>query len=121
MEESYVRFLQLWPDGFWLWRNTDSADFDFATFIRGLDLAATRTNADTANPPTGQDGAFEYQAGHYREADGILFLSFVYRLGTASDAPLEIPWTGRFEIRSPVALWFDAAKARFDFVQTWSR
>jgi len=81
-----------------------------------LDLPSVRTVAENANPPTGQDGGYEYQAGHYREADGTLLLTSINRIPTTSGAKLEIPWTGILEIRSPLVLWFDAAKARFDFV-----
>jgi hypothetical protein len=118
MEESYIRFLRLWPDGFWLWKDVDSVDFDFVEYVRMLDLPAVRTVADNANPPPGKDGGHEYQAGHYREAVGTLLLTFVDRIPTTNGATLEIPWTGTLEIRSPVVLWFDAAKVRFDFVQS---
>ena len=117
MEENYFRFLQLWPDGFWLWKNVETADFDFPQFVRALDLPAVRTMVDRANPPTGQDGDFLYQVGHYREAHDMLHLSFVHRVATTSGPPLEVPWTGSLEIRSPVVLWFVAANVRFEFVR----
>jgi hypothetical protein len=116
MEESYIRFLRLWRDGFWLWKDVGSASFDFAAYVRMLDLPSVRAVAENANPPTGQDGAYEYQAGHFREADSTLLLTTISRIPTTSGAKLEMPWTGTVEIRSTLVLWFDAAKARFDFV-----
>jgi hypothetical protein len=117
MEDNYIRFLRLWPDGYWVWKNAASAAYNFTAFVRSLDPAALRLIAETTNPPLADEGGTQYEVGRYRVADGLLVLSLLRRIATTTGVPLEVPWSAAFEIRSPDRLWFDAAKVLFDFVQ----
>jgi hypothetical protein len=117
MEHDFVRYLRLWPDGYWVWKDVEPAQYDFTAFVQSLDPAVVRSVANTSNPPLAGDGGHEYEVGRYQVADGRIVLSLIHRVATTTGLPLEVSWSSVIEIRSANRLWIDAADVPFDFVQ----
>ena len=77
MTNAYYRFLQFFPDGFWLWSDRNRWDFDFTSFVSSLNLAEMRLNPRSVSPASSLecDGGHVFEFGTFRMNGSEIVLS----------------------------------------------